>query len=76
MNRFTPDPGPLATRDLPTFAVVGRVNRGKSSIIATLAEDDSIAISPLPGTTRVATSYDVTLEGPEERGNGQGLGNR
>jgi hypothetical protein len=48
---------------LPVFAVVGRVNRGKSSIIATLAEEDSIAISPLPGTTRRATEYDVTLDG-------------
>ncbi|MEO8183435.1 MAG: DUF3482 domain-containing protein [Deltaproteobacteria bacterium] len=48
---------------LPVFAVVGRVNRGKSSIIATLAEDDSIEISPRPGTTRHATTYDVTLEG-------------
>lgn len=48
---------------LPVFAVVGRVNRGKSSIIATLAEEDSIAISPLPGTTRHATAYDVALNG-------------
>jgi hypothetical protein len=50
-------------RALPVFAVVGRVNRGKSSIIATLAEEDSIAISPLPGTTRRATTYDVALDG-------------
>lgn len=48
---------------VPVFAVVGRVNRGKSSIIATLAEEDSIAISPLPGTTRRCTSYDVELHG-------------
>lgn len=48
---------------LPVFAVLGRVNRGKSSVIATLAEEDSIAISPLPGTTRRCTSYDVTLDG-------------
>lgn len=48
---------------LPVFAVVGRVNRGKSSVIATLAEDDSILISPLPGTTRHATAYDVALGG-------------
>jgi hypothetical protein len=48
---------------VPVFAVVGRVNRGKSSIIATLAEEDSIAISPLPGTTRHSTTYDVALDG-------------
>ncbi len=52
-----------APESVPVFAVVGRVNRGKSSIIATLAEDDSIAISPLPGTTRRATTYDVALDG-------------
>jgi hypothetical protein len=56
-------PPGAAPAELPVFAVVGRVNRGKSSIIATLAEDDSIAISPLPGTTRRATTYDVALGG-------------
>lgn len=57
-------PGPrLPSGVLPVFAVVGRVNRGKSSIIATLAEEDSIAISELPGTTRRATTYDVALDG-------------
>ncbi|HEU4582912.1 MAG TPA: DUF3482 domain-containing protein [Polyangiaceae bacterium] len=55
------NPPPPAS--VPVFAVVGRVNRGKSSIIATLAEEDSIAISALPGTTRRATRYDVLLEG-------------
>jgi hypothetical protein len=53
----------MSTPVVPVFAVVGRVNRGKSSIIATLAEEDSIAISPLPGTTRRSTSYDVALDG-------------
>lgn len=47
-------------RSVPQFAVVGRVNRGKSSVIATLAEEDSIAISPIPGTTRKCADYDVT----------------
>jgi len=54
---------PPVPPSLPVFTVVGRVNRGKSSIIATLAEEDSIAISPLPGTTRRATHYDVALDG-------------
>lgn len=54
---------PVDLASIPTFAVVGRVNRGKSSIIATLAEEDSIAISPLPGTTRRTTAYDVSLHG-------------
>ena len=35
----------------PVFAIVGHPNKGKSSIVATLARDDSVAISPIPGTT-------------------------
>ncbi|MGF1508699.1 MAG: GTPase/DUF3482 domain-containing protein [Myxococcota bacterium] len=46
----------------PEFAVVGRVNKGKSSIIATLAENDQIAISPLPGTTRRCRRYPVIVD--------------
>ena len=44
----------------PVFAVVGHPNKGKSSIVATLAHDDSIAISAQSGTTRV--SENLTLE--------------
>jgi hypothetical protein len=39
------------TTDAPVFAVVGHPNKGKSSIVATLARDDRIAISPRSGTT-------------------------
>lgn len=49
--------------EAPRFAVVGRVNKGKSSVIATLAEDDRVAISPLPGTTRTCTEYPVKVDG-------------
>ncbi len=48
---------------VPFFAVVGRVNKGKSSVIATLAEDERVAISRLPGTTRVVTEYPVKVDG-------------
>ena len=47
----------------PVFAVVGRANKGKSSIIATLAEDDRIEISPIPGTTRRCEAFPVSLDG-------------
>ena len=40
---------------VPRFAVVGHPNKGKSSIVATLAEDDAVQISPLPGTTAAST---------------------
>jgi len=48
---------------LPRFAIVGHPNKGKSSIVATLAEDDSVAISPEPGTTRSARTYPMRLDG-------------
>jgi hypothetical protein len=47
----------------PSFAVVGRVNKGKSSVIATLAEDDRIAVSPLPGTTTESSTFPVIADG-------------
>ncbi|MFO7304302.1 MAG: DUF3482 domain-containing protein [Gammaproteobacteria bacterium] len=46
----------------PTFAIVGHPNKGKSSIVATLAEDETVAISPDPGTTRVARSYRMRVD--------------
>lgn len=49
--------------DPPRFAVVGRVNKGKSSIVATLAEDPSVAINPRPGTTRICTRFPVEVDG-------------
>ena len=36
---------------LPSFAVVGAVNHGKSSVAATLAESDAVGISDFPGET-------------------------
>src|SRR5690242_2281694 len=47
----------------PVFAVVGRANKGKSSIVAALAEDDRIEIGPLPGTTTRCARYPVTIDG-------------
>jgi hypothetical protein len=52
-----------SARDAPRFAVVGRVNKGKSSVIATLAEDDRIAVSPLPGTTTEISEFPVQVDG-------------
>jgi len=49
--------------DAPRFAVVGRVNKGKSSIVATLAEDDSVRVDPRPGTTTEVREYPVSVDG-------------
>ena len=46
---------------IPTFAVVGHPNKGKSSIVATLAEDERLAIGPAPGTTRRAASHTFSI---------------
>lgn len=48
---------------IPTFAVVGQPNKGKSSIVATLAEDERITIAPTPGTTRAAHHYTLSVDG-------------
>jgi hypothetical protein len=49
--------------EIPRFAVVGRVNKGKSSIVATLAEDDSVRIEATPGTTTETREYPVVVDG-------------
>jgi hypothetical protein len=45
------------------LAIVGHPNKGKSSIVATLAEDDAVAISPHPGTTTQARAYPMRIDG-------------
>lgn len=48
---------------VPTFAVVGRPNKGKSSIVATLARDDSVYIDARSGSTRKARSFPMQVNG-------------
>ncbi len=47
----------------PVFAVLGHPNEGKSSVVSTLAEDDSVKISPTPGETRTCREYPVIIDG-------------
>ena len=47
----------------PTFAVVGHPNKGKSSIVAMLAEDETVVVSPDPGTTRQARGFQMQSDG-------------
>jgi len=47
---------------IPKFAVVGHPNKGKSSVVSTLARDDSIAVSMKSGTTVQAHEYTVNVE--------------
>lgn len=47
---------------IPTFAVVGRPNKGKSSIVATLARDDAVYIDARAGSTREAQRYPMRVD--------------
>jgi hypothetical protein len=48
---------------IPAFAVIGRVNKGKSSIVSALAEDDTVVIESSAGTTLVCQEFPVRVDG-------------
>ncbi len=50
---------------VPVFAIIGHPNEGKSSVLSTLAEDDSVRISPIPGETTDVQSFPVIIDGQE-----------
>jgi predicted GTPase len=50
---------------IPEFAIVGHPNEGKSSVVSTLSEDDSVRISPVPGETTECRSFPVLIDGRE-----------
>jgi len=45
------------------FAIVGHANKGKSSLVATLAQNDAIAVSEVSGTTTQIQTIDFRLGG-------------
>jgi hypothetical protein len=58
----------LVEPGVPAFAVVGRVNMGKSAVIATLLEIDDnevVRVSPTPGETTRAQPHRVVCDGRE-----------
>lgn len=48
---------------VPSFAVVGRPNKGKSSIVATLARDDTVHIAARAGSTRRTRRFPMRIDG-------------
>lgn len=62
-----PDADPTAGADeadpRPVFAVVGRPNAGKSTLINRLLGEERLIESPLPGTTRDCVQVPVTIDG-------------
>ena len=49
-------------RSLPVFAFVGHPNEGKTSVIATLTENDSAKVSPTPGETKINRRYSLCID--------------
>lgn len=50
---------------IPEFAILGHPNEGKSSVLSTLSEDDSVRISPQPGETSKCRTFPVRIDGRE-----------
>ena len=50
---------------IPEIAIIGHPNEGKSSVLSTLAEDDSVRVSPIPGETTECRSFPVIIDGRE-----------
>jgi hypothetical protein len=50
---------------IPEFAIVGHPNEGKSSVLSTLSEDDSVRVSPTPGETTECRTFPVLIDGEE-----------
>lgn len=48
---------------VPHLCVVGHPNKGKSSLVSTLVEDDSVAVGVESGTTRTAATFEFTVHG-------------
>ncbi|HHO75999.1 MAG TPA: DUF3482 domain-containing protein [Deltaproteobacteria bacterium] len=55
----------MNTEGIISFAIVGHPNEGKSSVVSTLAEDDSVRITPIPGETSICRAFPVIIDGHE-----------
>ena len=53
----------ILMQTIPTFAVIGHPNEGKSSVVSTLTENDRIMITSTPGETRHAKEFPIEIDG-------------
>lgn len=53
----------MAETKIPRLAIMGHPNAGKSSVVATLTENDRIAIDKRAGTTTESDVYPVVIDG-------------
>jgi hypothetical protein len=47
----------------PAFAIIGHPNEGKSSVVSTLTEDETVAVSPVPGETTACRAHAIRMGG-------------
>ncbi len=50
---------------VPSFAVLGVVNEGKTSVVATLSEDPHVTPDPTPGATVNCEAFPIRIDGRE-----------
>ena len=63
-----PEVAALANQDdLPTLAIIGRPNVGKSTLLNRLLGEERVVVSPIPGTTRDPIDAVVDLDGQTYR---------
>ena len=55
----------MMSQGVPEFAIIGHPNEGKSSVVSTLSEDDTVRIGPYPGETTVCQTFPVVVDGKE-----------
>lgn len=60
-------PPGVGVEELPTLAILGRPNVGKSTLLNRLAGEERVVVSPEPGTTRDPVDTIVELEGQRYR---------
>lgn len=46
-----------------TFAILGHPNEGKSSVVSTLTEDETVVVSPVPGETTRCRTHAILIGG-------------
>ncbi len=55
----------IPARTSPEIAILGHPNEGKSSVLSTLSEDDSVKVSATPGETTECRTFPVIIDGQE-----------